>query len=76
MLQSCQYNFNEIYDKEYGHYIIEDLFNYYQEYELLPILNHIAQYISFVSQNVHSSSIIKKGLDKFSQVSMCLCRIG
>ena len=62
MLEYAQANFSSIYADEFGHYIIEEIFKYYNEYELQVMLEYIAAYVVVISQNVFSSNIIKKGL--------------
>lgn len=76
MLECCQANFGSVYADEFGHYIIEELFRYYNEYELQVVLEYIAAYVVVISQNVYSSNIIKKGLELFSEVRLPLFRPG
>ena len=68
MLEYVQTNFGLVYTDEFGHYIVEELFKYYNEFELQVILEYIAAYVVVISQNVYSSNIIKKGLEIFSEV--------
>lgn len=65
ILFSCQQCFYEIAYAEFGHYIIEEMFLYYNYYELIYVLGFIIGSICELAQNQYSSSIVRKAIETF-----------
>ena len=65
ILQVLMDNFSNLAFNEYGHYIIEELFQYYNYYEVESLLSYMSTYITYISQNQFSSSIIRKTIELF-----------
>lgn len=51
ILESCQYALNTIAFDEYGHYIVIEMFKYYNYYEVMNILEHMKLYVKIFAQN-------------------------
>ena len=58
-LQNC---FEELAFSEYGHYLIEELFLYFNCYELQNLLSYLVSNTSRLSLNQYSSSILRKAI--------------
>lgn len=65
ILFSCQQCFYHISYTEYGHYIVQEMFNHYHYCQLLYFLGYIIASTPDLSQNQYSSSIVRKAIEIF-----------
>ena len=65
ILESCQNNFEELAFSEFGHYLIEELFEVYSYYELQNLVAYLVAHGARLSLNQFSSSILRKIIQNY-----------
>lgn len=67
LLQNVMDNFSRLAYDSFGHYVIEELFQFYSHYELESLLSYMNMYIVFFAQDQYSSSIVRKTIEVYGE---------